>query len=84
MDEENCLHCVLSPLIQKFMDAHPEQRREHMAGAIAQCLGEFVGGQLASRGEQGQLRDSLNACHRVATAAAFEVFEAWDKRRLNG
>lgn len=39
---ENCLHCVLSPLVQKFKDEHPEVPAGQIMGELLQLAGEFL------------------------------------------
>lgn len=45
--EETCLHCKLSPIIQSYLNDHPDVEAQDVCGMISQTLGEFVGSWVA-------------------------------------
>lgn len=41
--DEDCLHCYLPPIIEAWVDAHPQVERQMLLIQLAQVLGEMIG-----------------------------------------
>lgn len=72
--DENCLHCVLAPFIDKFRTEHPEKSGTQLLGELADVVGELIASGLYNDGQQDQLARLIQFVSETATEKAQMMF----------
>ncbi len=73
--DENCLHCYLPPVIDAWIEAHPDVHHEMVLIQVAQTLGDLIGSVApdagcADRISVGLMRYIRDNARRTAQAAS--------------
>jgi hypothetical protein len=82
--DENCLHCVLAPIISDFIDAHPEYKSgDKLVRDVAKLLGEFIGSGLYNSGTRLRLTHYVEMASLEARRSATELLHVMDKEHTS-
>lgn len=68
--DPDCLHCVLAPVIDRFIREHPLKPSAHVVLELAQVLGELAASNLHNEGKQHQLPHLIQHVSRVVDDSA--------------
>lgn len=81
---ENCLHCHLIPVIQEFVNKHPDyERGVQVIMDLAQNLGELIGSGIYNSGRRHQLDHILAIAAAETRKTATEIIQTLDRTRTS-
>jgi hypothetical protein len=69
--DENCLHCVLSPLVELFCKEHPEKDAEQCVRELACLIGEVIGSGVHR--SQAPENEAIELVSRLAAIATGQI-----------
>lgn len=81
-DDPDCLHCVLPPIIDKFMREHPEKPAAQVISEVAQALGDLIGSAAFNSGHTGCVTNIVTGAARQTLRAAVSMVDELKSRRV--
>jgi hypothetical protein len=71
--DPNCLHCELSPIIERFRLEHPDQTDAKQISEVAQVLGELIASSVVASGHVDCLNQVVSGALHVAIRSAMDL-----------
>lgn len=71
--DPHCFHCVVAPVLAKFIAEHTQKCSRQVIGEIAEVLGELIASGLYNSRKEHQLSDSVAFATRVMRSKAEEL-----------